>query len=127
MTRYDPEHAPSPAAWLELGENERIRLIAAYHQDAGITPRNPQLHAAMHSVVENQLAEEMETVRDTIARLGVEGLSRHEAVHAVGIVVVSHLAKLMRPGVSGEFAVEDYFRELRALTAAGCRREKSAI
>jgi sirohydrochlorin ferrochelatase len=119
MMSYDPEHTAESAAWLALEEGERIRLVAAYHRAAGITPPNAQVHAAMHSVVENQIAEELVTVRETIARLCGEGLSRHEAVHAVGWVLMTRLARLMRPGASGEFEVEDYFRELRTLTAAG--------
>ncbi len=117
MTAYDPEHAPEAAEWLALEEPERLRLVAAYHAGAGTVPPNPQVHTAMHSVVENQIAEDMVTVRGTVARLCEEGLTRHEAVHAVGWVLMSRLAKLMRPGASGEFEVEDYFRELQALTA----------
>ena len=74
MTPYDPDHTPDPAAWLALDESERIGRIAAYHAAAGITPPNAQLHAAMHAVVENQIAEEMATVRETVARLCAEGL-----------------------------------------------------
>ena len=126
MIAYDPELAPESGAWLELDESARIRSVEAHHRAAGITPRNPRLHAAMHAVVETQLAEEMETVNETVARLCAEGLSRHEAVHAVGIVLVSHLAGLVRPESSGTAAAEDYFRALRALTAAGCRRPPPA-
>jgi hypothetical protein len=130
MTRYDPDRAPDSAAWLALEESERIGRIAAFHAAAGITPPNAQMHAAMHAVVENQIAEEMTTVDDTLARLCAEGLSRHEAVHAIGWVLVSHLTALMgRPG-KGREAVEDYFRELRSLTAEGWRehaRQKRTI
>ena len=123
MTPYDPDHAPAAAEWLALDERERIRLIADYHRAAGITPANAQVHAAMHSVVENQLAEEMATVRETVMRLCAEGLTRHEAVHAVGSVLVAHLAALMRSRGPGRAAVDAYFRELRSLTAMGWREE----
>jgi hypothetical protein len=118
MTAYDPNQAPDPAEWLALKDRERLQQVAAYHSSAGTELPNPQVHAAMHTVVENQIAEELITVRGTVARLVGEGLSRHEAVHAVGWILMAHMAKLMRPGASGEFEVEDYFRELQALTAA---------
>ena len=130
MTPYDPERAPDPAAWLALDESERIGRIAAFHAAAGITPPNAQLHAAMHAVVENQIAEEMETVRETLARLYVEGLSRHEALHAAGWVLVAHLTVRMGRRGKGRAAVDDYFRELRSLTADGWRehaRQKKTI
>jgi hypothetical protein len=130
MTRYDPDRAPDPAAWLALEESDRIGRIAAFHAAAGIMPPNAQMHAAMHAVVENQIAEEMTTVDDTLARLCAEGLSRHEAVHAIGWVLVSHLTALMGRRGKGREAVEDYFRELRSLTAEGWRehaRQKRTI
>jgi hypothetical protein len=40
-----------------------------------------------HVIVENQAAQGLETpVRRTLARLQAEGLSRHDAVHAVGSI-----------------------------------------
>jgi hypothetical protein len=130
MTPYNPDCAPEAGAWLELDESERIRRIAAHHEAAGITPPNARLHAALHSVVENQIAEEMATVRATVARLYAEGLTRHEAVHAVGSVLVSHLTALMGRRGTGKAAVDNYFRELRSLTADGWRehaRQKKTI
>jgi hypothetical protein len=130
MTPYDPNQAPEAAAWLELDESERIERITAYHKAAGITPPNARLHAALHSVVENQIAEEMATVRETVARLCAEGLARHEALHAVGSVLVSHLTALMGRRGKGRAAVDDYFRELRSLTAEAWRehtRQKRTI
>jgi hypothetical protein len=77
------------------------------------------VHAALHSVVENQIAEELQTVRETVARLQAEGLSRHDAIHAVGSVLVGCLQALMREGAPAQFEVEAYFQDLRSLTAAG--------
>jgi len=121
MTPYDPERAPDPAAWLALDESDRIGRIAAFHAAAGITPPHAQLHAAMHSVVENQIAEDMETVRETLARLCAEGLSRHEALHAVGSVLVAHLTASMGHPGKGRAAIDDYVRKLHSLTAEGWR------
>jgi hypothetical protein len=130
VTPYDPDHAPEAGAWLALDESERIRRITACHTAAGITPPNARLHAALHAVVENQIAGEMAAVAETVARLGTEGLTRHEALHAVGSVLVSHLTTLMGRRGTGKGAADDYFRELHALTAEGWRehaRQKRTI
>jgi sirohydrochlorin ferrochelatase len=119
METYDPETAPDTAEWLELEEEDRIRRIASYHRGVKVKLPNLQVHAALHSVVENQIAEELQTVRETVARLQAEGLSRHDAIHAVGSVLVARLQALMREGAQAQFAVETYFQELRSLTAEG--------
>ena len=125
MKPYDPEKMPKPAEWLELEEDERIRRISAYHRHAKIKLPNLNIHAALHSVVENQIAEELQTVRETVARLQAEGLSRHDAIHAVGSVLVGRLQALMREGAQAQFEVEAYFQDLRSLTAGGWLKKGS--
>ena len=122
---YDPETAPDTAAWLALEEDERIRRIALYHRHVKAKLPNLQVHAALHAVVENQIAEELQTVRETVARLQAEGLSRHDAIHAVGSVLVGCLQALMREGAPARFEVESYFQDLRALTAGGWLKKGS--
>jgi hypothetical protein len=119
METYDPEAAPDAAEWLELEEDERIRRVSAYHRHAKIKLPNLNIHAALHSVVENQIAEELQTVRETVARLQAEGLSRHDAIHAVGSVLVGCLQALLLEGAPAQFEVEAYFQDLRSLTARG--------
>jgi hypothetical protein len=119
METYDPETAPDTAEWLELEEDERISRVSAYHRHAKIKLPNLKIHAALHSVVENQIAEELQTVRETVARLQAEGLSRHDAIHAVGSVLVIRLQALMREGARAQFEVEAYFQDLRSLSAEG--------
>ena len=119
MKTYDPESAPDPAEWLGLEESERVILVASFHRRAKIQLPDAQIHAAIHSVVENQLAEELQTVRETLERLMTEGLSRHDAIHAVGSVLVEHLNRLIRDKTGSADAVESYFQELRSLTAEG--------
>jgi sirohydrochlorin ferrochelatase len=123
MKAYDPETAPDPAEWLGLEESERVILVASFHRRTKIQLPNAQVHAAIHTVVENQLAEELQTVRETLERLKAEGLSRHDAIHAVGSVLVEHLNRVIREKAGSADAVESYFRELRSLTAEGWRRK----
>ncbi|MBI5579385.1 MAG: hypothetical protein HY895_09555 [Deltaproteobacteria bacterium] len=117
METYDPATAPDTAAWLELEEDERIQRIASYHRRLNVKLPNLEVHAALHSVVENQIAEELQTVRETVARLQAEGLSRHDAIHAVGSVLVARLQALLGEGAQAQFEVEAYFQDLRLLTA----------
>ena len=91
MEAYNPESAPEPDSWLELDEQERIRLIEAWHRAAHIRLPNVTAHAAFHTVVENQLAMNLEPVVRAMHRLMKEGLTRHEAIHAIGSVVAEHV------------------------------------
>lgn len=96
MYQYDPEHAPDSAEWLELDEQERIILIEDYHRIARIKLPNLTAHAVFHSIVENQIAEGLEPVLRAMVRLTDDGLSRHDAVHAIGYVVAGHVHDLFK-------------------------------
>lgn len=87
MKSYDPEVPPVPAEWLALDEQHRIQLAEAYHRTAREKVPNHKAHAAFHTIVENQIAEGVEPVVRAIARLMKQGLSRHDALHAVGSVL----------------------------------------
>ncbi len=117
MTRYDPARAPDPAAWLALDEQERIALVAAHHRRIKAKLPNPQLHAGIHTIVENQLAERLRVVQETLEKLMAEGLDRHNAIHAIGSVVTEHLWKAMNKAPRDPDPEEWYFRRLEALTA----------
>lgn len=111
-----------PAVWLELDAAARVDLVVASHAHLGAShPKtsNMRVHAAMHVVVEDQLAEgEPPEARDALARLIDEGLDRHQAIHALGQVV----AELTFSALKGEAgAREDVNAKLiagyRAMTA----------
>jgi Domain of unknown function (DUF1841) len=88
MKHYDPLEAPDPEMWLSLDESERIVLAKTYHQRARIRLPNANVHAALHAIVETQVALGDEIpVRQTLDRLMEEGLDRHEAVHAIASVL----------------------------------------
>jgi len=48
----------------------------------------------MHVVVENQIASGYGPSKRAVARLQSEGLTRHEAVHAIGSVVAQFIYEL---------------------------------
>lgn len=91
MTAYDPERQPDSQVWLGLSENTRLLLVLDYHAREQVASPNARLHAAIHVVVENQIALADAAVRETVARLQSKGLSRHEALHRIGNVVTDLL------------------------------------
>ena len=91
MRHYDPDVQPDPSEWLALGELERISLAEAHHKAARTKVPNLKAHACIHAIVENQIAEEVESVVRAMTRLVQEGLSRHEALHAIGSVLADQL------------------------------------
>lgn len=119
IEHYDAESPPDPETWLASDEDERLLLVLAYHRD--LEDDHPpaesvQMHAAIHVIVENHLALGQEVPTKTLERLRGEGLSRHEAIHAIGTVVAEHIFSILR----GEEAVPDpnpvYEESLKRLT-----------
>jgi Domain of unknown function (DUF1841) len=119
MDSYNPDTTPSPQEWLQTDEGERITLVAAHHRHKRIALPNAQLHAVVHVVVENQLAMGEERVVATSARLQAEGLSRHDAIHAIGSVLAENLYELMQDDTST--TDEPYRRYLERLETLSAR------
>ncbi len=88
---YDPSQPPHPAEWLALDEQERALLVEQHHRGAGVDLPNAKLHAVIHVIVENQLAANDEPVVRALARLRKDGLSRHDAIHAIGSVTTEYI------------------------------------
>ena len=123
MERYDPLKAPDPQEWLSLDEQERLDLVEDYHRRARINLPNEKLHAIAHAVVENQIAlgEELNVER-TLRRLMAEGLDRHDAVHAIGLVCFELLHGTVHAPKSKAFPKEEYAAALDRLTGEDWRR-----
>lgn len=125
MAPYNPLKAPDPAEWLALDEGERLRLIQAYHRRARVRLPNARVHAAMHAIVENQIAIGDEIpVRRTVQRLMAEGLDRHEAVHAVATVLSGIMFDITRQpqSVADLDPNESYYAALEQVTAESWRQ-----
>ena len=124
VTAYDPLTEPDPEEWQELDEANRIELVSAYHREARVELPNLLLHATIHVTVENQVTLGAETpVRATLDRLMREGLDRHEAVHAIGTVLASHIYDLLGGPERRDDANEPYYDELGRLTADRWRQQ----
>ena len=91
LLAYDPETQPNAEAWLELDEQDRITLAERYHRRAKIDLPNVKAHAVFHAIVENQVALGLECVVRAVPRLVKQGLSRHDAIHAIASVLADHL------------------------------------
>jgi hypothetical protein len=120
---YDADRDPDPQAWRAADEATRLAAVEAHHRALRAPhPRTqaPRLHAAVHLVVESQLAlDQPPQVRAALARLVAGGLARHEAVHAIGAVA----AEVMLDAARGKpYDAAAYGRALDALTVEGWRR-----
>jgi hypothetical protein len=124
MNDYDPLRTPDPERWLATDEDQRLAVVEAYHHAARVRLPNHRLHAAAHVIVENQAAmgDELPT-RRVLDRLQAEGLDRHDAIHAIGAVVLEHMHELLRGGTPEDAdARAAYLAALERLTARRWRR-----
>jgi len=122
--QYDANKAPNPEEWLALDDAERIDLVIEYHRRhhlplGGIA----NLHARAHAMVENQIAIGVVTVVPaTLDRLMREGLNRHDAIHAIGRVLIGIIFDAVKKKAGGDLNAK-YGRELVELTAASWRSQ----
>jgi hypothetical protein len=124
MEAYNPERGPEPESWLELDEQERILLIETWHRVARIKLPNLTAHAALHVIVENQIALGLEPVLRAMDRLRKQGLTRHDAIHAIGSVVAENLFGLLKADQNDDAAASQarYYAAVERLTAVSWRR-----
>ena len=121
---YDPESAPDPDTWLASTEEARLEAAVAHHAQGGeIHPaiQRENLHAAVHVVVENQLAAGApRCVQETMERLMAAGASRHGAIHAIGRVAVGYVVQLLGPAGAG-YTPAGYAEDLAHLSIEHAR------
>jgi hypothetical protein len=126
LKTYDPDVAPIGAEWLETAEIDRIDMVIAYHRRGRISLPNQRLHATIHVVVENQIALGEEVVVEALERLQAEGLSRHETIHAIGMVLAEHLHDVLKMGEEPAPELHaPYFERLKHFSADEWRRSGS--
>jgi hypothetical protein len=114
--RYDPMKDPEAEEWRDADETERLLAVEEFHKRARIKLPSLAAHSVFHIVVENQLAEGLESAVRTLRRLTAAGVNRHEAIHAIGSVVASHMHGLLG-GAKQSFDGEAYSRDLDRLEA----------
>ena len=121
MRTYDPQVDPDPAQWLAADETERIDSVRAYHRAERIRIPSERAHAAIHTAVENQLAERIPSVVSALDRLRGSGLDRHEALHAIAWVLLQHMSELVSGPPTRRDPNPEYFAALDLLTAESWR------
>jgi len=126
MIDYDADRAPDAKGWRSAGQADRVDAVEAHHaaaRDPHPPTDRPRVHAALHVVVEDQLARgEPPEVRKALDRLVAGGLRRHEALHAIGRVASDALAATL---AEGRFDARSYASALDALTPAAARAAAS--
>lgn len=127
MDSYNPEHAPVGNEWLEIDEDERLMLVEQYHRDARIRlPKSARrVHATIHTIVENQLALNDEPVVKALDRLMREGLTRHDALHAIGYLVSEQIYDILKHNETPDASKARYYAAIERLTAAAWLSGKS--
>jgi len=126
LSQYDPHEHINPPAWLELDESERMQLVRRYHRRQRIRLPNETIHAAVHVIVENQVALGDEfPAKAVLLRLMKEGLDRHEAIHAIGSVLSEEFFVVMSGQEAGGDLNADYTEKLKSLTADSWRKQAS--
>lgn len=124
VNTYEPDRAPDAASWLAADEGELMELVLAYHENARIRTPNPGAHAAIHVMVENQAALADQTpVAEALVRLTGQGLSRHDGLHAVGSVLLTHMNTAAATNIP--ISRDAYFSDVRQLTAESWYRDYS--
>jgi hypothetical protein len=89
--------------------------VLRYHKGMGLKGNPAQLHAIVHTAVENQLADGHEGARRTLDRLVAEGLTRHEAIHALCMPFSEQMLATLKHGLP--FNAAEYEHALDRLTA----------
>ena len=128
MTHYNPETQPDPSEWLALPEEDRIDLAEEYHLSANVKVPSIRAHAVFHAIIENQIAEGLEPVVRAMVRLTKEGLSRHDAIHAISAACAEHLSNLMKSNdpSAANTSQARYDAAVERLTAKSWRKKYGA-
>jgi len=123
--RYDPDRSPEASWWSALPEEEQIDLVLEHHRNAGVRLPNAKLHSVTHVVVENQvLLGDGTPVASALERLLSEGLSRHDAIHAIGTVLAPVIFDILKGEIRSDPNLV-YYQRLRELTAESWLAEYS--
>ena len=126
MEQYNPIHSPNPEDWLSIDEGIRINMVREYvdaNEEHLVTEESAKsIHAAIHVVVENQLALDAEPVPETMARLIRQGLTRHDAIHAIGAVLSDRIFEVING--NEELPMPRYKSKLNKLTAKRWKKGK---
>jgi hypothetical protein len=124
MKEYKASISPDPEKWLALDEATRLELVIDFvnSYENSIEEEAQRIHAAIHVIVETQLALNTEPTIETYHRLKRQGLDRHEIIHAIGAVLSEDIFEIMKGNKENPF--EGYKLRLKKLTAKRWKKGK---
>jgi hypothetical protein len=115
--KYDANKIIEAKYWLDQDEIDRSDAITEYHKKLKIKLPSIRLHTLFHLIVENQLAEGIKEVQNKLEELMVDGLNRHDAIHAIGSVLSEQMYIIMKEKPDKSDMNKEYFNKLSKLTA----------
>ncbi|MFT4928622.1 MAG: hypothetical protein ACI8WB_004741 [Phenylobacterium sp.] len=123
MNTYNPNKPIDPETWLAIDEAERIEMVEQFHriEDNGVPEEAITTHSMIQVIVENQLAENVAYVPDTVAKLIRQGLTRHDAVHAIGAIISEDVFNIVN-GEDTDLSPKKYRRKYEKITAKRWRK-----
>lgn len=126
LLQYNPHEEINSNAWLALDESERMQIVRRYHRRQRIRLPNETIHAAVHVIVENQVAlGDAFPAKAVLFRLMNEGLDRHEAIHAIASVLSETLFVVMSKKDAEGDPNANYMDKLKFLSAESWRKQAS--
>lgn len=120
---YNPNIQMQKTQWLEMDEGQRIAIVEAFHVQSNedIELEAMTLHATFHVIVENQIAQNVTIVEQTIAKLIRQGIDRHEAIHAISAIISEDILNAAR-GEGETFTIKKFRRKLEKITVKRWRK-----
>jgi hypothetical protein len=124
MQEYNASISPDPEKWLLLDEEIRLALAMDYveNNEKDIEEGARRIHAVIHVIIENQLAQNVEPTKETYNRLQRQGLDRHEIIHAIGAVISEDIFEIVKGNKKHPF--ERHKLRLKKLTAKRWKKGK---
>jgi hypothetical protein len=116
---YDPNVAPDRFEWIDTDESEQMQRIMEFHESRGDYGESLEGHVALHMAIETQIATDTPQVEATLGRLMMQGLTRHDAIHAIGSVLAESIQEALESKESGaENANANYYEKLSRFNAS---------
>ncbi len=116
---YDASTIPDESEWRELDELDKILAVDIYHREKSPHPlaQAAHHHAIIHVAIEEQILNgDPPQIGEALQRLMGEGLSRHEAIHAIGSILYEIISGLINDDQEPD--MQAYASEVAALTRA---------
>jgi len=111
MADYDPSKALDRGEWLDLDEGEQLDIVTVFHESHGEFGDSIDVHAGIHVVIETQIATATPEVTAALHRLMKQGLTRHDAIHAIGFVFFEGVQDLLESDLSSEGDENEFYYE----------------